>query len=625
MSDLPFMIVLAREKSSHVPGSGRNGVRMVIANKLFRVGLSVLLAGLLCSPLLAANEDVTAKEMVERDQAEIAAIKEAVGGLSGVAADRSTPRRAILGITATLHTNEFALAAQGLDMRYLPDDILPEDGPKLIKQLAYVFNRHLWIDMASLSDDPDGYGNDGLPDYRDLLGAIETSKGEIALYLQRIPDGQGGREWKVSNATVAQIPLLWREFGHSDFAEELSQLLPHFTYADIDNWQWAYLVSFLAGLLVVVSGLYWFLGRLDPTAGNYKITGLRRVLTGPLGLFFYIVMLREFMLHLGLSIKAKAIFDSVLLVHLSYIFLALGIIDLVAARVRRRMINNDKAEAVVIVRPVSVVVKIISVALIAIMGLDNAGYNVTTILAGLGVGSVAVALAAQKTLENLIGAITIYIARPFQPGDFCRIDGRLGVIVDIGLRSTQLRTMDRTVVDLPNGGLSSANVENISRRDSIRFLRLIAVRFTTSPDQMRYLLADVRKILHSHSMVTRDTVSVRLYNISEYAFVLRLDCRFNTTSYQSYLAIAEDLYLRIIDAVRDSGAEFALPTQRVTMEEPLLSDDARRDEIEALVDQWREQNILPYPDWSEEYIDEIKDTLEYPPAGTPDNPVITGR
>jgi MscS family membrane protein len=587
---------------------------------LVRLGFVGLLAGLLCSPLLAANKDVTAKEMFERDQAEIAAIKETTGDLPGVAADRSTPRRAILGITAALHANEFALAAQGLDMRYLPDDILPEDGPKLIKQLDYVFNRHLWVDMASLSDDPDGYGNDGLPDYRDLLGAIKTSKDEIAFYLQRIPDGQGGREWKISNATVAQIPLLWREFGHSDFAEELSQLLPHFTYADIDNWQWAYLLSFVAGLLVVASGLFWFMGRLDPTGSNYKITGFRHLLTGPLGLFVYIMLLREFMLDLGLSVKARTIFESLLLIHLAYIFLALGIIDLIAAQVRRRMIKNHKAEAVVIVRPVSVVVKTISVALIAIMGLDNAGYNVTTILAGLGVGSVAVALAAQKTLENLIGALTIYIARPFQPGDFCRIDGQLGVIEDIGLRSTQLRTMDRTVVDIPNGSLSSTNVENFTRRDGIRFLRLIAVRFTTSPDQMRYLLADVRKILHAHSMVTRDTVSVRLYNISEYAFVLRLDCRFNTTSYQSYLAIAEDLYLRIIDAVRDSGAEFALPSQRVTMDEPLLSDSARRSEVEALVSQWREQNTLPYPDWSEEYIDKINDTLEYPPSGTPENP-----
>ena len=112
--------------------------------------------------------------------------------------------------------------------------------------------------------------------------------------------------------------------------------------------------------------------------------------------------------------------------------------------------------------------------------------------------------------------------------------------------------------------------------------------------------------------------------MSDYAFVLRLDSRINTTDYQSYLAATEDIYLRIIDAVHDSGTEFALPSQTVMMEEPLLSDDGRRSEIEALVDQWREQNSLPYPDWSEEYIDKINNTLEYPPSGTPHNPRNTG-
>jgi len=597
---------------------------MMVTRELYRVGLAGVLAGLLSTPLLAQNEEVTAKEMVERDEAEIEAIKEVAGNLMRGVADRSTPRRAVLGITVALDAGEFALAAEHLDMRYLPDDIRPEDGPKLVRQLAYVFNRHLWIDMASISDRPEGYGNDGLPPYRDLMGEIETSKGQIALYLQRLPDGQGGKEWKVSNATVAQIPFLWQEFGHSDFAEALAHLLPHFTYADIDNWQWAYLVSFLASLLVVVASLYLLLGKLDPAGSNYKITGFRRLLIGPLGFFLYILLLSEFMLGLGMSVKARAIFDSVFLAHLSYIFLTLGIIELVAARVRRRMIKNNQAEAVVIVRPVSAVANMLSVAIIIIMGLDNAGYNVTTIIAGLGVGSIAVALAAQKTLENLIGAITIYIARPFQPGDFCRIGEHMGVIEDIGLRATHIRTLDRSIVNIPNGTLASIDVENISRRDSIRFFRLIGLRLATSPDQMRYVLAKMRETLYAHPMVNTDSVSVRLHNMSDYAFVVRMDSRINTTDYQSYLAATEDIYLRIIDAVHDSGAEFALPSQTVMMEEPLLSDDGRRSEIEALVDQWREQNRLPYPDWSKEYIDKINNTLEYPPSGTPHNPRSTG-
>jgi MscS family membrane protein len=590
---------------------------------LYKLVIVAVLVAVLSPASVVAQDEPTLKELVERDQAGLEAMKEAGSDLRRNPADRSTPRRAVLGLTAMLDKRDYSAAADYLDMRFLPKTLSPDDGPMLVKQLAYVISRHISIDIAALSDEEEGSDEDGLTSYRDFLGEIETSGGPVDLYLQRISNGRGGWEWRFSSATVAQIPMLWEEFGHGEIAEKLSRELPVFNYFGLDNWQWLYLSVFLAILVPGVWGLHLSLAKLGPGSGSPRLVRLGHFMSGPLGFFIYIVVLREFMLDLGLSLKARAIFDSVLLAYLAYIFLVLGIIDLLAARVRRNFLKSDHPEAVVIVQPISTAAKMICISVLIIMGMDNAGYDVTTIIAGLGVSSIAIALAAQKTLENLIGAITIYIAKPFRPGDTCRIGEHVGVVEEIGLRSTDLRTLDRSIVNIPNGMLSSTEVENISRRDSIRFFRLIALKLATGPDQLRYTLAKTREVLYAHPMVIRNTVSVRLFNMNDFAFIVRLDSRISTRDYQRYLAAAEDIYLHIIDAVHKSGAEFAYPSQTISLEESAPNDAARRAEVEALVEQWREQDSLPYPDWPDEYIEKISNTLSYPPSGSVGNPRTT--
>ena len=185
---------------------------------------------------------------------------------------------------------------------------------------------------------------------------------------------------------------------------------------------------------------------------------------------------------------------------------------------------------------------------------------VIAVLAGLGVGSVAVALAAQKTLENLIGAITLYSARPVSPGDFCRFGKILGTVEEIGLRSTSIRTLDRTLVHVPNSVFSSMDIENFSARDRIRFFRNARLLVQTT-DQARVVLAEIRRVLYSHPMVYPDTVSVRLDDIGEAAVQLRMDAGVKTIDFQEFLAVAEDLNLRFIDIVTKAGATLSGPGQ----------------------------------------------------------------
>ena len=579
--------------------------------------LLVLLA-LMQAVIAQAEDNPTLRDIVEAEARSEELIKEAAARGDVAHMDRSTPRALVIFVGAALEEGDYQRAAEAMDLRYLPKGITKEDGPELVKQLRYIFDRHIWIDVGLLSDKPEGDLKDGLPSYREAFGTLETRDGPVDLYLQRVPDGEGGREWKIAGATVALIPRLWAEFGHSEVAGELSSRLPVFEWLGVDNWQWAYLLAFIIVLTAMVAAFNWMLKRWAVPDGH--IEGLRRLLTGPLGIFIYITIVRLFMLELGLSIKARAIFESVMLVYLANIFLVLGIIDLLARRSRRRMERSGTPEAQVIIRPIATGIKMIAVALLLVMGLDNAGYDVTTIIAGLGVSSIAVALAAQKTLENLIGALTLYIARPIKPGEFCRFGDKLGTVEEIGLRSTLLRTPDRTIVNIPNGMLAEAVLENYSKRDKIRFFRMIGVRLATTPDQLRYVLASLRELLYAHPSILTDSVSVRLSDINDYAFMVRVDSRADTNDFQQYLAIAEDVNLRIVDLIHEAGTNFALPSQTIMLEDPSLPDGEQQQRIETLVEQWRKEDRLPFPQWSDEYIRGVENTLEFPPQGSFNRP-----
>ncbi len=236
----------------------------------------------------------------------------------------------------------------------------------------------------------------------------------------------------------------------------------------------------------------------------------------------------------------------------------------------------------------------------------------STIIAGLGVGSLAVALAAQKTLENVIGAITLYTARPVRAGDFCRFGTTTGTVEEIGLRSTLIRTLDRTMLIVPNSVFSSQEIENYSRRDRIRYFRRFRLQLPGA-DQLRFILVELRKVLLAHPEVIQDTVSVRFEDIQDSNAILRLDAGVNTTDFQEFLAVAEDINLRVVEIAQNAGAIFCGPGQLVQFGEVQPVSAEQLGHIEATLQEWREQDRLPFPDFGADDITALKNTLDYPP------------
>jgi MscS family membrane protein len=212
------------------------------------------------------------------------------------------------------------------------------------------------------------------------------------------------------------------------------------------------------------------------------------------------------------------------------------------------------------------VLKIFILALALVLTLQNMGINVTALITGLGIGGVAIAMAGQKTLEHLFGGVTLIMDKPLAVGDSCKVGDIQGIVEGIGIRSTRIRSSDRTIYTIPNGQLSQLVIENFGKRDRMRFAFRLGVRYETTPHQLRFLLVELRRLLQEHSYVYEEEQKVRLLELAASSIDIEVQAYIKTTDPAEFAAVREDLYLRIMDVVEGSGTDFAFPSRTVYME-----------------------------------------------------------
>jgi MscS family membrane protein len=237
------------------------------------------------------------------------------------------------------------------------------------------------------------------------------------------------------------------------------------------------------------------------------------------------------------------------------------IIDAINRHLRTRLESKYRAFSYSVLPLSGRIVKILVFFLIFAAVLTEWGYNTTTLLAGLGIGGVALALASQKTIENLFGSVAIISDRPVSVGDFCKFGGGMGTVEDIGLRSTRIRTLDRTVVTVPNGSFSTMTLENFALRDKTLFHVTLNLRRNTTPDQMRAVLGSITKLLKDNSKIEAGPVPVRFVGIGAYSLDIEIFIYVLTPDGDEFVKIQQDLLLSIMDAVESAGTALALPTQ----------------------------------------------------------------
>jgi MscS family membrane protein len=242
-----------------------------------------------------------------------------------------------------------------------------------------------------------------------------------------------------------------------------------------------------------------------------------------------------------------------------------------------------------LIRICSRLMGILAGAWVLAVGADRLGVPVYGIVAGLGVGGLAIALAAQPTVENLIGGLSLFADKPVRVGDFCRCGSDEGTIEAIGIRSTRIRGLDRTVTTIPNAALSKMSIVNFAQRDRILIQSVIGVRYETSQDQMRYLLAKIGEMLRGHPRIHPDTVRVRFMGFGSSSLDIEVFAYAATRDKAEFLGIREDVWLRVMDIVEQSGTVMAFPSQTLyfARDRGLDADRTRDAEIQAR--QWREE------------------------------------
>jgi MscS family membrane protein len=294
------------------------------------------------------------------------------------------------------------------------------------------------------------------------------------------------------------------------------------------------------------------------------------------------------------------------------------------------IVNNALAEAIVrlprassrgiddqLVRITFRLLTLGAFVVIVIVTANSLGIPLTPVLAGLGVGGVAVALAAQNSIENLIGGLNLFMDRPVRVGDFCRFGDKMGTVEEIGLRSTRVRTLDDTVISIPNAAFSRTELENFSRRSKIWYHPRIQLEKTSSADQVRFVLVEVRRMLYSHPKVDPDPARIRFAEFGPSSLELDVFAYVMVTDFGEYLEVAEDLNLRLMEILARGGLRLAVPAQRTLVERGLHPNPERAQQTEKQVQHWREHNQLYLPSFPEEVVSQLRGSLEYPHRGAP--------
>ncbi|MGH8069111.1 MAG: mechanosensitive ion channel family protein [Candidatus Entotheonellia bacterium] len=532
--------------------------------------------------------------------------------------DRGTPRRAVEGFLRAARAHNYQRAAKYLDLRRFPSGEAEIRGPQLARHLKIVLDQKLPIDVESVSDSPAGHLEDGLPPDVEQVGRIETPGTPVHIRLQRGPREDGVNIWKISAASVAAIPDLYERYGYGLRGEVLPRVFLETEFLDTQLWQWL--------ALPILVGVGYGLGLLVTTLGfglvrrwrSEPASVLSTFVAGPVRLLILVLFLSLARRPLQLSLTVSRVLDAVeqILLIIAITWTILRVVESFEAIVRSHALRRDKTSLLPLLPVVRKSVKILIATFAGVAVLHSFGVNVIAVLAGLGVGGIAVALAAQKTLENFIGGITLYADQPVRVGEFCRFGGTVGTVEEVGLRSTRVRTLDRTVVTIPNSEFSNLQIENFARRDRIWYHPTICLRYETTPDQIRYILVEVHRLLYAHPKVDSASARIRFVSFGSSSLDLEVFSYVTVSDFGEYLEVAEDLNLRIMDIVAAAGASLAFPSQTMYVEDGRGLDPDRARAAEAQVQEWRARRELWLPRVPREKIAEIENTLEYPPDGS---------
>ncbi|HOD36214.1 MAG TPA: mechanosensitive ion channel [Syntrophales bacterium] len=526
---------------------------------------------------------------------------------------RSTPQGTVIGFLKAMQREDYERALDYLNTRQTG-----KRAQELAVELNHVLNEGLSTVTTSISSKPEGSLQDELPVHRELVGVVRTKKGEHKILLERILKENNPPVWLFSSETLKLVPQIYEEIDIPWIEHYLPATLTEKRVAGYPMYRvvLSFLMiplAFLVGWLVIrvlFSLLHEPLNRRLDEEVVRKLGQTRKpliLLIASAAVYFLAMSAVSLLGRLFWTFMAST------MAVVALMWLAIYVIDVGAQIIEKR--RPEAANAVI--RLTATLLKALAVIIgLFVIFYYFAGINLTAVVAGLGVGGIAVAFAAQKTIENFFGGVFLIWDKPIRLGDYCKAGEYEGTVEHIGLRSTQIRTLNRTVVSIPNGQLSAVSIENFAMRDRFLFRHTLNLRYETAAEQLRYLLVGIRELLFEHPRVDSTTARVRFVAFGASSLDVEIFAHVIETTFDAFLAVQEDLLLRIIDVVESSGSGFAFPSRTIYMAKDGGLDAEKSRSAADAVRHWRDQGELPFPNHAPARISQLDNTLEYPPKGS---------
>ena len=476
---------------------------------------------------------------------------------------RSTPRGAIQGFLDAVADEDVERAT-----RYLgAPDATAFAKRRMVANLRLVLDRSgELLATPDIANVPGGREGDGLEAELDKIGEVGSDAVRTDLLLERVEQG-GAKVWVIASRTLAELPTLVAASRAGLVERWTPEPLADVTFAGAPAGDWLALLvvaalSMAAGQALTML-LHWT-GRLLWARGQ-RSDGWLRAARWPLGLTFGVMLFRTITLALGISVVAREFAGrwADIAAVVGAVWFLMTIADHGIKTVMQRAGRRARQSAVSALRLVRRVVKAVLVLFGVMIILDIFGVDVSTWLAALGIGGLALALGAQKTIENLVGSVTLVADQPIRVGDFCRFGTTLGTVEDIGMRSTRIRTLERTLVTIPNGAFSSMEIENFAKRERFLFRHTLGLRYETSAGDVEAACEAVRGVLRGEPAVIEEGSRVVFTGLGATSLDVEVFAYARAVDYPAFLELQGRMLMSIMRAFEARGLDFAFPSQTV--------------------------------------------------------------
>jgi MscS family membrane protein len=502
---------------------------------------------------------------------------------------RDTPYGTVFGFLQQAEKNNYSVAAQYLQMSLSRRQT---EGAAVAEDLKEVMDRGYSGTLGSKLPDGEQQESEGVPAGRQRLGMISAGAGdaEANLELVRVSDPSGAKIWLISSDTLAKLPELYDQVSARKVETRLPQWMVKYQPAGMPLWQWLALVL----LIPVAAGVGWLvlvvlqipLRWWTQKHGHVELAA--RSVSRPawllVGILIHWILARYLRMPL---LQRHYYFQFVkVAVIIGAFWILWSIIRWFLRGVRNRALAHGHSGTGSLMLLGERIVKAVIVVMAIFLILGVLGLDMSKALAGVGIGALAFAFGAQQSIANLFGGVFVLGDEVIHVGDVCKFGDRTGTVEDIGLRSTRVRTEERTLLAIPNGTVATINVENLSRRDKILFKTVLGFHLDTSSDHLRDVLSEIHRVIGSNPKVENSTVRVRLVELGSAAINVEVVCYVMTTEFDKFAEVREELLLQIMKFVEDSPANFASPSQTLYLSrDPKATKEQTDDAVNAIRDQ----------------------------------------